>query len=227
MSEVTTITMPDTTEIRSVGEAILHAAKELRIDDQPSYDIAGQFLLMLKKREEEINKTFDPVIKAAYNAHKTALAARDEHLEPVSRAEKIVKDMMKDFQAIEEKRLKDEEKRLREEARKADEAERVERAKELMAAGRPEDVIALLEGEPEPMPVVVPTEMPKSKGIVTRTVWKFKIIDPAKVPCEYHTIDESKIRKLVIATEGKIDIPGIEVYSEKEIAASVKRRGRR
>ncbi len=127
---------------------------------------------------------------------------------------------MGEFQLIEEKRLKEEENKLREAARKEEEESRARQAEEMLAAGRPEDVLALL-GEPvETPPVVMPEQgAPRVKGIVTRTVWKFEVVDEKKIPCEYHQVDLTKIRKIVRATNGEIEIPGIRVYQEKEIAA--------
>jgi hypothetical protein len=214
------IELPDTEVIDSKALSAVETAKLLVIDDRPKYEKAGALLLGLKEIEREIDATFDPVIKSAYEAHRAAIAARDKHRAPIREAERIIKKKMVEFQTLEERRIREEEARLRELAKREEENERLKTAERLLAEGRAEEVISLLEGGLETPPVVLPdTPAPKIKGIVTREVWKFRIEDPSKVPCEYHMIDEAKIRAVVRATEGKIEIPGVAIYMEKEIAA--------
>jgi hypothetical protein len=216
--------LPDTKEIDSKAVSAVEEARGLSVTTRPAYEHAGAFLIALKGIEREIDATFDPVIKSAYEAHRAAIAARDKHREPIREAEKIIKEKMGGFQKIEEKRLREEEVRLRELAKQEEEQDRLKAAQVLIEDGRADEALALLEGEVETPPIYMPeTSAPKVKGIVTREVWKFRIADPSKVPCEYHTVDEAKIRTVVRATEGKIVIPGVEIYMEKEIAAGGRR----
>lgn len=220
MPEVSTktIIIPDTKEVDSKAMKAFEEARSITISDRASYEKAGAFLIGLKALEKEINDTFDPVIKAAYEAHQASLRARDKHRAPIIEAEKIVKSKMGEFRKNEEKRLRDEENRLRELARKKEEEDRLREAERLINEGRPEEALILLGQEIETPPVILPETAPKVPGIVARSVWKFRITDPSKVPCEYHMIDEAKIGRVVRATEGKIEIPGVQTYEEKEIA---------
>jgi hypothetical protein len=216
--------LPDTKEIDSKAVSAAEEARGLSVATRPEYERAGAFLIALKDIEREIDATFDPVTKAAYEAHRAAIAARDKHREPIREAEKIIKEKMGGFQRIEEKRLREEEVRLRELAKQEEEQDRLKAAQVLIEDGRADEALALLEGEVETPPIYMPeTSAPKVKGIVTREVWKFRIKDPSKIPCDYHTVDEAKIRTVVRATEGKIVIPGVEIYMEKEIAAGGRR----
>lgn len=217
--ETKAIALPDTKSVDTKALAAIEAAKGIMISNRPTYEHAGSFLVGLKAIEKEINDTFDPVIKSAYEAHKAAIAARDKHRSPIIEAEKIVKLKMGEFQKVEEKRLREEEERLREMARQEEEAERNRMADRLIEEGRPEEALALLGQQVETPPIIMP-EMtaPKIKGVMTRTVWKFRIKDEKLIPRDYLVVDEVKIGKMIRATEGKIEIPGIEVYQEKEIA---------
>lgn len=67
-------------------------------------------------------------------------------------------------------------------------------------------------------PVVV-REPPKVAGVATREVWKFRVVNPALVPDQYKVIDEARIRKVVQALKTDANIPGVEVYAERQIAA--------
>lgn len=60
---------------------------------------------------------------------------------------------------------------------------------------------------------------PKVAGLASREVWKFQITDPAAIPREYLTIDEQKIGRVVRALQAETSIPGVRVYSERQIAA--------
>jgi len=218
------IALPDTKDVDVKALAAVGEAKATKIIDRPTYEKAGGFLVGLKAIEKEINETFDPVIKAAYEAHKASITARDKHRAPILEAEKIVKVKMGDFQKIEEKRLREKEEALREEARQEEEEGRNRRAEELIAAGKPDEALALLGQEVEAPPIVLPEDSaPKVAGIMTREVWKWRLVNVDLIPRAYLIPDEVKIGKVVRATEGKIDIPGIEAYLEKEIAVGGRR----
>lgn len=67
-----------------------------------------------------------------------------------------------------------------------------------------------------PMVVSAP---PKVTGINTKQVWKFAVENPALVPREYLSVDEAKIRGVVQSLKGAIEIPGVRIYAESQIAA--------
>ncbi len=66
---------------------------------------------------------------------------------------------------------------------------------------------------------VIQRAPPKVAGIVTREVWKFEVTDPKLVPREYCSVDESKIRGVVQSLKGDASIPGVRIYSDKQIAS--------
>ena len=60
-------------------------------------------------------------------------------------------------------------------------------------------------------------EVPKIKGITSRTINKVRITDETMIPREYMVPDMTKITEAVLR-QG-VEIPGVEKYSEKIIAA--------
>jgi chromosome segregation ATPase len=69
---------------------------------------------------------------------------------------------------------------------------------------------------------VVQAEQTKVRGVVTREVWKFEVIDPAKVAPAMMVPDEAKIRRTVAALKGDagpVVGPGVRVWRETSIAA--------
>ena len=213
------LTIPDIQEIDSRVLSKLEEAKGLSISNDSSYKKAGEFLLGIGDLEKAIDASFDPIIEAQHAAWKLALAKKAEHYVPLKEAETVVKDKMTDYQILAEKRLKEEEARRRGEAMRAVEQDRIDRANALIDQGRPEEALELLDAPVEAPPIIMPeTSAPKIAGIVTRNVWRWRIVDEKLLPREYLIPDETRIGKMVRASEGKIEIPGVEVYQEREIA---------
>lgn len=66
---------------------------------------------------------------------------------------------------------------------------------------------------------VVSRETPKVAGVATREVWRFEITDPSLVPRQYLVVDEAKVRRVVQALKSDAGIPGVRVWSERQLAA--------
>lgn len=64
---------------------------------------------------------------------------------------------------------------------------------------------------------------PKAPGQVIRKVWNFRIVDPKLIPRRYLKVDDVKIRRQVNATHEETDIPGVEVFEDKQLAVRQKR----
>jgi hypothetical protein len=56
------------------------------------------------------------------------------------------------------------------------------------------------------------------QGLDLRRTWSFRIIDVDRIPDEYWRVDEDKIRRVVVAARGEIDIPGVVVEQEQSFA---------
>lgn len=108
-----------------------------------------------------------------------------------------------------DKRAEEEQERLHQEKLDAEAAQRDRTARAETLEARADDKVAA--------PVV--SAAPKVKGVSTKRVWKFEIVDKTKVPEQYKTIDEKKIRGVVTALKEDADIPGVRVYWENAMAA--------
>lgn len=71
----------------------------------------------------------------------------------------------------------------------------------------------------EPVPAVTRTDLGTAGS---RTVWHCEIIDFAQVPDDYKLPNESKILAHARTTKGKVPIPGVKIWSDKEV--TVRRR---
>lgn len=221
MSEqaLATITVPTPGPAHQIrANELQAAAKALLIRNPDEYEGAAEFLKGVKGAaaaiEEERVKLKKPILDAGRgidNFFKAPLLA-------LSEAEKTVKQKLvvysneqekkqREEQAAAEARARKEREALEEKARKAQEEGKLERA--AMLEERAVSVVA---------PVIDRTPQ-KVAGINYREVWKFQIVDEAKVPRQYCSVDETKIRKVVQALKSDTQIEGVRVYMEKDIAA--------
>src|SRR3990167_557133 len=83
----------DTEIVDLEGKALttVTQAQELTVENQASYNYANNFLRAVKELQEEIRGTFRPIIAAANATWKGALAKEKVHLEPLQKAEALVK----------------------------------------------------------------------------------------------------------------------------------------
>lgn len=130
----------------------------------------------------------------------------------------------------EEERRRLEEKALREAEEKErlarEAADRAAREQDAAARKKAQDEAAKRQAEADRImakaaaeekklePVVIVPEKVVMNGVTIRHNWKFRVVDLAAVPVEYHLINEVMVGKIVRASEGKARIPGIEVYDE-------------
>lgn len=160
---------------------------------------------------------------------KSKLTAYQQEQERIRREEqrKAEDAARKERERLERQRLaaeakaREKEAELRRQAAEADAAERAKieakmRAEAEKAAAKQAE---LEQREAAVTAPVIHREAPKVAGISTRTVYKFRIKDPAAIPREYLAVDEAKIRKVVQALKADANIPGVEVYAEEQMAS--------
>lgn len=159
---------------------------------------------------------------------------------PLDEAETALKRALLAWRVEEQRRLEAERRRVAEEnaarERAAREREAALKAEaesktlaEAQAAGfAPEEAAELAQLEaadvsvPAPLrEVAPPDQLPTVKataGAATvRMVWTFRVVDPALVPREFLTVDETAIRRAVAA--GARSIPGVEITEQPQVAA--------
>lgn len=154
--------------------------EKIVIKNNQDYNSCETLLQGLTALRDNIKAETDPVIKAAHNAHKQAIAMRDKYLKPVQQVIDKIKSAMGNY-VLEQKQ--------KEEALKR-EKERIEQ-----------------EGLPTPpTPVLTPLQT----STQTVEYWDFEIIDEMKIPREYLMPNEMKIRKTIQNFKGMIEIPGVK-----------------
>ena len=110
----------DTEIVDLEGKALttVTQAQELTVENQASYNYANNFLLAVKNLQRTVSDTFRPIIQAANATWKGALAEEKKHLEPLQKAEALVKLKMLEWMQEQERARRETEAKLQAKAEK-------------------------------------------------------------------------------------------------------------
>jgi len=204
-------------------------AKAARVTDNKSLERAGEILVAVKGLRKLINETFDPIIKKAHESHREAIEQKKRAELPLVEAEGVLKPQIGRYVAEQERIKREAEEKARREEQARIEAERKAEEERLAAAlkaeeagdsARAEEILNEAPPEFKPLPPApVGFVVPKISGMSTSTIWKFDVVDQAKIPSEFMVPNFTKIGQVVRATKGTLQIPGIRIYSEKSVSA--------
>jgi hypothetical protein len=211
------ITPPETKELMAKSDDLLNRAQILQIRDTASYEAAGALAIEIKSWTKTVEDKFKPSCDAAYQAHRTITAFRNETLAPYEEAENIVNQAMGEYRKKVEAKRKAEADAAADKARKEAEEKRKKEIEAAKAAGDKEGAKNLKAAPIIATPAPVKTqEPPKIKGVTVRKVWDFQIVDDNKIPRKYWALDLTAIRKVVQALGANHGIPGVAAF-QKEI----------
>lgn len=213
------VNQPEVRDLMSAVSTIEDYAVRLIVSSPAHYEDAAEHLkkvMAAKKRVEsmrtEITAPLNESLKAANNLFRTPG-------DKLAQAERLIKSKLSAFQSEQERLQRMEQDKADAEARKERErlAELERKAREAGRESAAEKHAARAEAVVAP---VIERQAPKVAGVLMRDVWLFKIEDPALVPREYLEVDAIKIRRYVNAMKADAVIPGVRIYSEKQVAAA-------
>lgn len=101
--------------------AITMLSKDMVIASQGDMEETTDRVRDIKALMKKVKATFDPMVETAYISHKTAVAGRNGHLEPLQAAERTIKGKMGAYQDECEKKRQEEEEAARQKALKEQE----------------------------------------------------------------------------------------------------------
>jgi hypothetical protein len=225
-------------ELETRIQTVSSEASALSVVDQVSLTAANHALLRIKQARGDVDEAYDKIIKKAHEAHREAIETKRKYEEPLIQAERFVKGRISAYLQEEDRKRREaeaaayraEQERIRLEAeaqRKAEEAlKRAEAAEAKGDAAKADGILnratasidKTLAAIPAPPPAPAPRPV-TAPGISAREVWLFQIVDANLISREYLIPDEVKIRRVVQALKGGTIIPGVRVWSEKQIAA--------
>lgn len=187
------------------------------VTNDEEYQSAAEFGRAIKAKANEITAFFKPMKDAAHKTHKEVCEREKKMLEPLAKAEKLVKQAMGAYVTEQERKRKEAEEAARRAA--AAEAERkLADAISLEEQGREDEAAAAIE-EAEVIDTVgssltISAAPPKVKGVTAKRDYEIVGVDGAKVPInfagiELRPVDTAAVMRLIRASKGSIQIPGI------------------
>lgn len=209
---------PKVKELTAQTDQLLELAEKYVVTTDAEYETAGTELTRVKAQQgklEELRKSITRPMDAAKKAVMDLFRGPEEKL---ARAEAGIKRALVGYQEEQDRKRREDQARADEAARK--ERERIEaQAARAAAAGKVEKAEALQVRASTVVAPVVQRSAPRVAGVQLRDVWKFEVTDESKVPRQYLSVDEGKIRKVVGALRGDSQIEGVRVWCEKAVAA--------
>ena len=196
-------------------------AKEMVILSDADCERAAEFGKNIKKQAKVVTDFFKPMKDSAYRAHKAICDREKTMLKPLQEAEKILKCSMKNYYQEKERKRLELEAKLRREAEEERER-KLNEAAELEMAGEKEAAEAALLDAQVTEEIAVNTSViagpVRTKGVTNTKDWEIQSIDKEKVPVvfagmEIRPVDEKAITRLIRASKGTIQIPGV-TYKE-------------
>lgn len=211
-----------TEEITSIEQH----AETFIVETEDDYRMACDFGRALKNKSAEVKAFFKPMKDSAYQAHKAVCDRENAMLKPLVNAEKIIKAACTGYLREQERKRKEAE----EAARRAIEAERermLKEAAEAEAAGnaaKAEEALqeAIIMDDAKNVSMA-PAATPKVEGTSVKKDWEISFINAAEVPDQFNgvvlkKVDEAAILKLIRATKGTIQIPGVKYRETASMA---------
>lgn len=203
-------------------------AATLSILNDQQYQEAGEFVKMVKANMKTVKDYFAPMKEAAHKSHQAVCAREKEMLDPLLKAEKTCKAQMAEYL-----RRKQEEARKQEELmrRLAQEEAEKKLAEAIKAEKNGDDEAAALAfaqatvAEQVSSNTVVQAFAPKVAGISTSKDYEIILMDHNAVPITVsgvviRPVDEKAIMKLIKASNGTIQIPGIKYRETVRMSVS-------
>ena len=203
-------------------------AGALVIDSEWAMEEAGEMLSGINALLKEADRVFDPITTAAHQAHKVAVAAKKDVIDPLKEAKRMVNGSVAAYQDRIEAARKKEEQRLQAIADKEAEEQRLRDAIELEEAGEPEAAEMVMEAPSAPAPVIKLPPQPKVKGMSTRILWKARVTNKQELvrfiannPALLHLVDinQSALDGIARSQKETMNYPGAQAYSERSIAS--------
>lgn len=204
-------------------------AESVVVNNDVDFAYAGELTKQVKQMQSKVTDYWEPMRKSTYEAYKSVTDHKKEMLDPLTAAEKILKKKMGAYTLEKERERREREEELRRQA----EAEMNRKLEEAAQAEKVGDTLGMEMAmtEAEVMETVANTAVLKpeptvTKGVSAQKTWKITKVDPAVVPTnvmgvEIRPVDEKAVLRLIKATKGAIQIPGITF--EEDVSISVRK----
>jgi hypothetical protein len=208
----------DKNQISAAGLRYKEQVEALRITSRDSYIQMVVLVKISKGYKEGVKGFFEKMRQKTYDAYEEVLTEIRDYSKPFADAEIIGKQRMRGWEDLEEKK------------RREQEAAAAKKRQDAAAAAR--------ESGDEAKAEIIETTLPVQRenrahveGVQYVDNWKGRLREPAdqamrellkailagKAPVSFISLYESEVNKFARATNGTMDIPGIEWFNEKTV----------
>ncbi len=208
----------EVTDITTRSDELAENYDGFSIGNVEEYSGAAEHLRMIKSMQKEVEDQRKEITQPLVASQRAANAFFKPFADRLSNAERAIKQAMASWKS-EQDRIAREEQRKRDQEAERKRKEQQRQAQAARDKGRHARAQNLEAQAAQSVAPVVRSEAPKAEGISYRKVWNFRITDEAKIPRKYLVVDEKKLRQVVKALGSDAEIPGVEVYSEDQVAA--------
>jgi len=180
---------------------------------QADSDVANVVLRKLTAAIKFVSNEIEPSLAAARETTNQIRALKNKILQPLEEAKTSLSGRLMAWREGERRKEAEERAKL--------EAEAVEKEKRARAAQKGHEVQGHEVSEPVIVEPTLPAPVLREDTTKVRKQWDIRIINKAKVPEEYKTINEVLLRKALHSAakdeEGNpiFDVPGVEVYCKE------------
>lgn len=203
-----------------------------KITTPEDFSESAEVIKTIKRQRDAVVEFFRDSKQKAHAAWKSIVAQEKSFTDEIDQVERKIKSAIREYQAEQERKRREEEKRLREiaeaEAKKAQEklmqqAEEAEKAGNASAA----EEITNIAAQVEAAPVQVQSSAPKAQGVSFRRTWEIESVNKAELIkaaandpnlAAYLIVDESALKRTANALKGQISIPGVTFRENKTVA---------
>lgn len=208
-------------ELQVAGPSTLAQAQEMKvIDNAEDYLASGVLLERVDERQRYWTAFFDKPTRDAFSVHKWITGMRSSLLAPYIKAENLLKEARKKYRAEEERKRLEREELERQTSKVNADQQAIEEAARMEEIGEHEAAETIIDRAAiaPPPPVIVPSTVPKEQGHSFRTVYKYRVTNPALHKREFLILDESKTGVIVsrLGPDAAALVGGIEVYPEEQ-----------
>lgn len=210
------------TELQTRISAIVQQAHDILVESDTDVQTATEMTRAIKTMGKTIADAYEPMRVEAKAAYDAVLKERNGYTKPLDEAESALKGKILEYDAMKRKKAEEESANLRamaaeEAAKKAAEAESAEANGDFIGAEMARLEADALQATAENASIVSRDAVADGMSR-RRSSYKLTSIDLSKVPVEMmgaviRPVDEKAVIALIKASNGKIQIPGIE-YEE-------------
>lgn len=195
-------------------------AELIIIGNDVDFEEAEKFKKQLKERANKVIEHFKSMKGLAYKTHKEVCEREKDMLVPIQRAMLIVKQSMQHYELEQDKKRRVQEETLRKMAEE-ESKRKLEEAVAFEEEGRLDEArAAMADAEVmESAGMMVTVYAQTAKGVSISKEWEITEVRGKEVPLsfsgvELRPVDQAAVMRLIRASKGQIQIPGIG-YKEK------------